>query len=102
MRVVLPFQCPVDVIVNTETGKIEDVVIYDNEMSPAEALGNLGLHRNSAKHTVFGWPRPTKCPVALAVQAQATTPTPEQFKAALATVEDYPLSEFPELHYCHD
>jgi hypothetical protein len=101
MRVVVPYSCPVDVVVNLETGLVEDVIFYQDRLGldsgPRVSQLRLGSRWPCRElRTEPLWPN---CSTLANWLEQPETPTTHEVRQA-TTIAEHARQEqlFPDLH----
>ena len=101
MRIVVPYSCPVDVVVNLETGFVEDVIFYQDHLGLDDGPRDYELRLNSRRpcselRTTPLWPN---CPTLANCQAQDESPTNEDLRRATAIAEEARTEQrLPDYH----
>jgi hypothetical protein len=102
MRIVVPYSCPVELVVNLETGLVEDVVFYPDRLGLDDGPSrNYELQLQSLApcrelRTEPLWPN---CPTRANLQAQNVSPTNEDLRRATALAEAARLEQqLPDYH----
>jgi len=102
MRIVVPYSCPADVVVNLETGFVEDVIFYPDRLGLDDGPSrNYELRLNSRGpcrelRTEPLWP---DCPTLANLQAQDESPTNKDLRQATTIAEEARTEQqLPDYH----
>ena len=102
MRIVVPYSCPVDVVVNLETGLVEDVIFYPDRLGiddgPHRDYG-LRLSGRRPCRELRIEPLSPACPTLANLQTQEASPTYKDLRRATALAEEARLEQ--QLPDCH-